>query len=210
MNQQKSSIDPVIKSVFLLKNIGFLIVLLFLFIFCLKNTYNRVYGDNHYKNKIGNLLKNGKTVIADLDKNYVTKQINIGNTYTNEFEFKYSFKANNKTYNGEFVTEEFIPENPERLTKYMTVHYLPDNPEINQIDAELEYEFAKDTVEEHTIGMLLLNLFGLIICFFLIAYVLLSINHKLKNFDKPIESTLKNNQSYYDDISQKTDYSKIR
>jgi len=209
VNQQKSSIDPAIKAVFLLKNIGFLIVLLFLFVFCCENTYNRVYGDNHYKNKIGDLLKNGKTIIADLDDQYVTHQVKIGSTYTNSYDFKYSFKVDNKTYDGEFTTEEFIPQNPERLIKYMTVHYLPENPEINQIDAELEYEFAKDTVEEHTIGMLLLNLFGLVVSFFLILYVLLSITHKIKNFDQPIENTIKK-QAYYNEVNQKTDYSKIR
>ena len=210
MSQKKSVTDPLIKSVFLFKNIGFLLVLLFIFIFCFENAYDRVYGDNHYKMKIENLLKNGKTIIADLDENYVTNQIKIGNSYKNSFEFKYTFKVNNKIYGGEFTTEEFIPENQERLIKYMTVNYLPDNPEINQIDAELEYEYAKDTIKDHTIGMLLLNLFGLVLSFFLILYVLLSINYKIKNFDKPIENTLKNNQSYHNAIHNKTDYSGMR
>lgn len=210
MSQNKSSIDPVIKSVFLLKSIGFLLVLIFIFIFCFENTYDKVYGDNHYKKKIENLLKNGKTVIADLDKNYVSKQTKIGNTYKNSYEFKYSFKVNNKTYGGELITEEFIPENQERLIKYMTVNYLPENPEINQIDAELEYEYAKDKVKDHSIGMLLLNLFFLVLSFLLILYVLLSINYKIKNFDKPIENSLKNNQSYHNDIHSKTDYSNMR
>jgi len=208
MNQKKSSIDPLIKSVFLLKNIGFLLVLLFIFIFCFENTYDRVYGDNHYKKKIENLLKNGKTIIADFDKNYAINQIKTGNSYKISYEFKYSFKVKNKTYDGKFSTEEFIPENPNRLIKYITVHYLPDNPEVNQIDAELEYEYAKDTVNDHTIGMLLLNVFGLVLSLILILFMIISINHKIKNIDKPIENTLKDN--HHNDIKQKTDYSSIR
>lgn len=188
MNQKKSSIDPVIKSVFLMKNLGFLIVLLFIFVICFKNTYNRVYGDNHYKNELGYLLKNGKTVIVDLDQNYTTTQFKTGSTYSNEYEFKYSFKVKNKVYNGSFTTEEFIPENIDRLIKYTTVHYLPEDPETNQIDAEVEYDYAKDTVKEHTIGMLLLNIFGLFISFILILYMLIIISDKIKNFDKPIQS----------------------
>ena len=209
MKQQNNSIDPFIKSVFLLKNLGFLLILIFLFIFCSKNVYNRAYGDNNYKNKLENLLKNGKKIIPELDKNYITNQIKNGSSYTNEYEFKYSFKIKDKKYYGEFTTEEFIPKEPTRLIKYMTVHYLPENPEINQIDTEVEYEYAKDTVEEHTIGMLLLNVFGLFITFILILYMLIIINDKVKNFDKPIENTYKNNQ-LQNEFNQKTGYKNLR
>jgi len=209
MKQQNDSIDPLIKSVFLLKNLGFLLILIFLFIFCSKNVYNRVYGDNNYKNKLENLLKNGKKIIPELDENYITNQIKNGSSYTNEYEFKYSFKIKDKKYYGEFTTEEFIPKEPTRLMKYMTVHYLPENPEINQIDSEVEYEYAKDTVEEHTIGILLLNVFGLFITFILILYMLIIINDKVKNFDKPIENTYKNNQ-LQNEFNQKTDYKNLR
>jgi len=209
MKQQNDSIDPLIKSVFLLKNLGFLLILIFLFIFCSKNIYNRAYGDNNYKNKLENLLKNGKKIIPELDKNYITNQIKNGSSYTNEYEFKYSFKIKDKKYYGEFTTEEFIPKEPTRLMKYMTVHYLPENPEINQIDTEVEYEYAKDTVEEHTIGMLLLNVFGLFITFILILYMLIIINDKVKNFGKPIENTYKNNQ-LQNEFNQKTGYKNLR
>ena len=209
MKQQNNSIDPLIKSVFLLKNLGFLLILIFLFIFCSKNIYNRAYGDNNYKNKLENLLKNGKKIIPELDENYITNQIKNGSSYTNEYEFKYSFKIKDKKYYGEFTTEEFIPKEPTRLMKYMTVHYLPENPEINQIDSEVEYEYAKDTVEEHTIGILLLNVFGLFITFILILYMLIIINDKVKNFDKPIENTYKNNQ-LQNEFNQKTDYKNLR
>ena len=92
MNEKKSTIDPIIKSVFLLKNIGFLVVVIILLNFCLQNTYNRVYGDNHYKNKLENLIKNGKTVIANFDDNYTINTAKIGNTYSNSFDYKYNFK----------------------------------------------------------------------------------------------------------------------
>lgn len=209
MKQQNNTIDPFIKSVFLLKNLGFLLILIFLFIFCSKNVYNRVYGDNNYKNKLENLLKNGEKIIPELDENYIINQIKNGSSYTNEYEFKYSFKIKNKKYYGEFTTEEFIPKEPTRLMKYMTVHYLPENPEINQIDTEVEYDYAKDIVEEHTIGMLLLNIFGLFITFILILYMLIIINDKVKNFDKPIENTYKNNQ-LQNEFNQKTDYKNLR
>jgi hypothetical protein len=209
MKQQNNSIDSSIKLVFLLKNLGFLLVIIFLFIICFKNVYNRVYGDNNYKNKLENLLKNGEKIIPELDQNYKINQIKNGSSYTNEYEFKYSFKVKNKNYYGAFTTEEFIPKEPTRLMKYMTVHYLPENPEINQIDTEVEYDYAKDKVEEHTIGMLLLNIFGLFITFILILYMLIIISDKVKNFGKPIENTYKNNQ-LQNDFNQKTDYKNLR
>jgi hypothetical protein len=210
MRQNKTSIDPLIKSIFILKNLGFIIVLLFIFTFCLENTYDRLYGDNNYKNRIQNLLKNGKTTIADFDENYVTNQIKIGNTYKNSFEFKYSFKVNDKTYSDVLKTEEFIPKSQERLIKYLTINYLPENPEVYQIDAELEYEYAKKKVEEHTIGKLLLNIFGLIISFFLILYLFLSINHKIRNFNKPIEKPFYEKKLFEENLNKTTDYSKFR
>lgn len=209
MNQKKSSIDPLIKGVFLLRNLGFLFVLLILFAICCNNTYNRIYGDSHYKNKIENLLKNGKTVLAELDNDYVTTQIKSGNSYKFIYEFKYSFKINDKVYNNVFTTEEFIPQDPKRLVKYLTVHYLPEDPDVNQIDAEAEYEYAKEKVDEHGIGMLLLNIFGLFITFILILYVIIIIRDKIKNIDQPIENTHQKAQ-FYNEVSQKTDYSNLR
>ncbi|KOP38159.1 hypothetical protein DBB36_07560 [Flavobacterium sp. WLB] len=209
MNQKKSSADPLIKVIFLLKNLGFLFVLLILFAICCNNTYDRIYGDRHYKNKIENLLKNGKTVLAKLDDNYVTTQITSGNYYRYSYDFKYSFKIKDKVYNNEFTTEEFIPKDPNRLIKYLTVHYLPEDPDVNQIDAEVEYDYAKEKVDEHGIGMLLLNIFGLFITFILILYMIIVIRDKIKNIDQPIENTYQKAQ-FYNEVSQKTDYSNLR
>ncbi len=209
MNQKKSSVDPLIKVIFLLKNLGFLFVLLILFAVCCNNTYDRIYGDSHYKNKIENLLKNGKTVLAQLDNEYVTTQNKSGNYYKSSYEFKYSFKINDKVYNNEFTTEEFIPKDPNRLIKYLTVHYLPEDPDVNQIDAEVEYDYAKEKVDEHGIGMLLLNIFGLFITFILILYMIIVIRDKVKNIDQPIENTYQKAQ-FYNEVNQKTDYSNLR
>lgn len=210
MNQPKSTIDPFIKIIFLLKNIGFLIALLFIFAFCLENTYNRVYGDSHRKNKLENLLKNGKTVIADFDDQYRATQAQSRYSNTTTYEFKYSYKVDGKVYNNELSTTEFIPQNPDRLINFMTVHYLPDNPEVSQIDLEVELDDAIDKVNDHSILILLLNIFGLFIAFILILYVLILISDKIKNLDKPIQKTSFQNRVDYENVNQKTDYSKIR
>ncbi|MFB9078918.1 hypothetical protein ACFFLS_10535 [Flavobacterium procerum] len=209
MNEKKSTIDPLLNVVSLLKSIGFLLVVGFVFVWCCENTYDRIYGDNHHKNKIENLLKNGKTILANLDQNYVISRVNKGNYYQTSYEFKYSFRVNDKVYNGDFTTEEFIPTDANRLKKYLTVHYLPEDPEVNQIDAETEYEYAKQDIEEHGIGMLLLNIFGLFVTFFMVLYGIFSVKEKAQNLDKPIENTYRKTQ-YQNEVNQKTDYSNFR
>jgi hypothetical protein len=210
MTQPKSTIDPFIKIIFLLKNIGFLIALLFIFALCLENTYNRIYGDNHRKNKLENLLKNGKTVFADFDDQYMATQVQSRNSSTTTYEYKYSYKVDGEVYSDVLSTTESIPQNPDRLIKFMTVHYLPDNPEVKQIDLEVELDDAIDKVNEHSIVILLLNIFGLFISFILILYVIILISDKIKNLDKPIEKTSFQNRADYENVNQKTDYSKIR
>jgi len=169
-----------VKPILILRKIGGLLVLIFVFILLFTNLYDSI-GNKSKLKKLYELKEDGEYAIAILDDDkYVTRQIR----YSFFTDFDYSFDANDKKYSGSYTYNNVLPVNDiEKLIKIVTVRYKKDNPKKHSLNIDYEIEKTNKEIEETSI---LWQIIKSIICLILGLMIIVqfrSIVHYIKNYE---------------------------
>src|SRR5690606_38546333 len=138
-----STTDSVIRGISLLRRVGSIFVVGFIFMLLLGDGYNKIHA--RFKiSELRDLSANGVSTLATVHPEYEIKMRN----YKPELTFQYSFTEGGNSYSNAYTLYQHLPEDSEALRTIFTVHYLKDDPSVNSLNVAAEMRRVEKYIEE--------------------------------------------------------------